>query len=1510
MADDMEAMSVVSLVEQHHTAVVDGEPYAAMDLCRRLLQTDSHVRRVEVAQLVLERLRSNRGDTEDHVNALLRLLGNTVSPTKELTEEMLSLLFFSDHRVQLIHHIAKLTHQSRECVKLVIDAYVELLSSDQSLLVPILASLAELPLQPADKNTIISAVEDLLDAANEEDIPAVVQSLLSMIVPSCSLRIATKIRHQVNRIESGTLSLTFEVVLRHCSAGSAALNAFLKVIRHTETVTLFDIVFLAILMGRVTENQVAVRTTTGLARKGQLTRRLIQDTVMKLHTHGWKAATTALIRFASALLAACFTGLWQSLSTTTVIHSAVEILGLLVAHRTVAQEEALSLLLSLVSQPRKLLLTASSTLPPSVALDISWDIAQAVADRLADIATTHSCSIAPFAHLFLDHLHSIASTSHAGTEAAASYQTRILDSLCRTMVILTKHEPSITSLLMITIQKQLVTHVSAVSTLHGGVAGQAASVQQTKQLMAVFLAGHVLLQKLGERRDRQPVLQWILKLLSTPTSDMTLLNVVRLVCGRDIVSMLSDQERQSCQALLSGVYRRKGVLWKGYGEATSSDAQGDVIPGLPAQKQAWLGSSLVIDVQEFVRKARLGALPMGWTINMTSTASGYDPWTKIALLRELYSGFLRFCNESLAEKTLECGFVLPPPSSRTDLHESMNESLTRLWSLVGALELSVVSVNTIVHQQQEQQSLSSADSKQARFDAARQRKRLLARVQTCWALHEQLQTLIQSIQAKMDATRKAEGKETTVNLDWIHHQLQLVGLRDVESRDTSEATMGKSIPLHRMSLDVLCTVFGGLWKQPSGLSDLNAELETALFRVLSERIKQTKASSESSSQQVQGGGVARLVAMREGRRSLKYVTRRLLEHTSELHFPDADENDSEDATHEKMQGYNVTKAGILVLCETIGAVLEQCGHARASDLELDEAVDVPWEQAAIESLAKGAVTTRAVALPASGIHVFKELIFRSLLRLTAQIKDPDVACALLEALSRLVYHAKRQTELSRFCLALLHYPYASSIAAIATPTCHLPLLSLPETVTTPIGAVAMSLSRLRAPSARLHHLAYLLVGVWSLGPSIKTGLAHLIYVLDAMEMLVKATKETQTAPSHLKKREGRRHEQSNSEDEDDRDNGESMVRWLAADGEHRVLKTLTNETLPWMLEVVLTCAVVSPLRAQPRISDATTPFVDVLTTLGLLSKCIKVFMKAEMAGYAIPARTSTAMLRSGPFLVRNLRHTVDRCVAWRLEQPEHAASGALTHLQSVVEATQGVVEVMERVAESFQERIVLKIQESRRVRSSGKTEGDDNRGTPKKSSRRWGNELLSKTYGATLQRRRAISKREAKLLPYFRHATEELKSHLSDHCKVYGLRVNAAEAEAVLHHAIDRMRLSGEDIEEIIESIDHAAAFAGFQVDATELQQIESEWSTFTGDGEDSAEEVGDEDENESLSPEVSDVEEDLEDEDLVVTQIGFPKPRLQTPSSAVNTLTPKRKPRGQSAVETTNSKRPRTTRK
>ena len=234
-------------------------------------------------------------------------------------------------------------------------------------------------------------------------------------------------------------------------------------------------------------------------------------------------------------------------------------------------QQALILLLKIVSQPKKLLLLANTDSVLRARSDVCWNVAEAIALRFSELARRNVGALASSSHLFLDHLHGIASA----TTIAERYPPHILDLLCSTMALLTKKERGIYSLLMITIQKQLVTRVGAFglphdqqsSRLQSGRSLQSrASAVEVKQLMAVLLAGHLLKNQVAvESRDRKTLANWMLRLLASANRDETLLHVMEFVReemhrSRAVSSALA-QERTLLTSAIFQVFEKKGFCW-------------------------------------------------------------------------------------------------------------------------------------------------------------------------------------------------------------------------------------------------------------------------------------------------------------------------------------------------------------------------------------------------------------------------------------------------------------------------------------------------------------------------------------------------------------------------------------------------------------------------------------------------------------------------------------------------------------------------------------------------------------------------------------------------------------------------------------------------------------------------------------------------------------------------------------------------------------------------------------
>ncbi|TYZ61436.1 hypothetical protein PybrP1_011954, partial [[Pythium] brassicae (nom. inval.)] len=1315
--------------EQLCALVVEGTFADALALCRRQLRADASAQTgAHVAQLLLERLRSG-GDTPGDADALLRLLGNFVAPTRELTADALSLLFFCEHRVLLIHHLSKLTYQSKECVKLVVDAYLELLASDRSLLVPILGSLADLPLDPADKSAVLDATECLLEAAVEDDVPAVVQSLLSMATAPTAHRIAAKLRTECNRVESGTLSLALEVIGRFAVAGSATLNAFLQAVRRAESLTPFDVLLLSSLMGKSIENEIAIKTSSFLAHRGRFQRAVMQQSVAMLVRHEWRHLLSSFLRFCSFLLAACFQDLTKTAIALRLIPVAVDCLGRLVESRTAVHEE-----------PKKLLMLATSRAAQQTRGFLCWKVAEAVSLQLSHLAREDSKVLAPYAHLFLDHLHSIASVSgDAGADLTIGcYPSHILDVLCGTMVALTKQERGVFSLLMITIQKQLVSRTGFASLGQVHLRGRASLSRATapqsnvKQLMALFLAGHLLKCEIAlEDRDRRSLVSWVLRLLTTASSDETLLYAMKLVQEgmvgpppRFLKDAASTDEQAQCASFMAQVFTTKRFAITERDDAVARSG-GQLVPfGRPSLIPGSV--PLAANLVEFAR-TMLVDTRAAWTARASDGVVGDSPTqlhdflareqlAKLKLLQQLYRCYATFSSNALRDSVLDCGFLLParplrlfsdtsPPSDPDprDLGDL-------LWVVVCYFSIAVASANEIAAR------LLQVSTTEA--DEAKLRPRLRARVLLSLELRDLLE---QTVSIQKDALHGRDEDQTSgeaaertsrespdrVDFKWL--RLQCVIAERFARGDTGRRDSGASIAsLFSVQLRTLCCFIETEW--PQWGDSVSAAHELELLRVLSYHLR----SDAGEYQDLDSGSenVSTTANSGRGPRPAQSSELKCLLLTTKC-------DDDEDSN----LAPELSKRSLLCIYNLFAQAMEHCGDVDASNARSERLAG------AVEFLARGCSQDEAAATSGS-VEAHHEAFYKFLLQETLKAKDPRLACALIEILADLTARTRKQRTVGRVCMLLLLHPFPSpgstaklrDAELVKGPGEGLPVRSLPPSVVSLRGAGQCSLSSYRCSVQRSPHLVFLVVGSWAFASNASNRTAALAFYLDAMRAVVDSV--VHAAEDEKAEKDGG---DAAATDSDHTRRGEPAV----VDGEHLVLASLTIDTFPILLDATMMCSLASLSCAAPRATRgptserASSPFEDICCALAVVHNVLTLYVDAEAAGFDLPAKTNVLVLRGASYVLK-----IAKKLAQRLQR------------------------ALSRLLGSFQERVALKMQQSGRVISQAKR--------VRTAAGRWSNALLARAYGKKYRKRRLVSKGEAKLLPYFAHGIDELQEFI-DH---------------------------------------------------------------------------------------------------------------------------------------------------
>lgn len=160
-----------------------------------------------------------------------------------------------------------------------------------------------------------------------------------MVTPATGSQVASKIRAECNRIGSGILKLVLEVIGRFATAGSVVLSALLRVVRQSEPLTKFDVIFLTQLMGKTRENEIAIRAATAVAQNGRMHVSVLHEALVVLTQPEWKTMLPSLLRFASFLIAVCFQDRTKATLAPDLVAMAVDCLMRLVETQSAVQEE-------------------------------------------------------------------------------------------------------------------------------------------------------------------------------------------------------------------------------------------------------------------------------------------------------------------------------------------------------------------------------------------------------------------------------------------------------------------------------------------------------------------------------------------------------------------------------------------------------------------------------------------------------------------------------------------------------------------------------------------------------------------------------------------------------------------------------------------------------------------------------------------------------------------------------------------------------------------------------------------------------------------------------------------------------------------------------------------------------------------------------------------------------------------------------------------------------------------
>ena len=137
---------------------------------------------------------------------------------------------------------------------------------------------------------------------------------------------------------------------------------------------------------------------------------------------------------------------------------------------------------------------------------------------LSECADCFPRQMSSYSHSLLNTLHEIAGLVSVDNER---FPISVLDPLCYAVVRLVPVERGIYSLIMMTIQKQLLT-VGPYISIEGlsDMNSNKRSHLRTRQIIAILLAAHLLNEKLIAGEDKSSLVKWVLSLYSIANDEV------------------------------------------------------------------------------------------------------------------------------------------------------------------------------------------------------------------------------------------------------------------------------------------------------------------------------------------------------------------------------------------------------------------------------------------------------------------------------------------------------------------------------------------------------------------------------------------------------------------------------------------------------------------------------------------------------------------------------------------------------------------------------------------------------------------------------------------------------------------------------------------------------------------------------------------------------------------------------------------------------------------------------
>nr|CCA20472.1 conserved hypothetical protein [Albugo laibachii Nc14] len=1079
---------------------------------------------------------------------------------------------------------------------------------------------------------------------------------------------------------------------------------------------LFDLCYVLMLLKKtMEENQLAIQLITQALRCQRLKSHVIEQAFSIItQSECWFWILPSMIPFANVLISLALQPRITVTTAQKIIETATWCHFHLIHSDSSVQDEALKLMLSVLSQPHKLILEA--TLPSrSTREDLCWYTMECMASQLLRLAQEGTQTLIKSASLIVNHFEMImewtASDSMAPTQSeeirlSLSYPNHILEIICAAIVFLTKKDSVMYAFVISTFQKQLFSLHRIKKTSERTTRKDQSSRESSKPFVIVLLAGYLLNDAGMEARDQSFVLHWMQTLLMVlPPDSQNLQWILRFLTMyvRNGKSQASDVK----ETLLSQILPKMDFRWRQYDPVRDKDNE---ILYLSPASDSNNREVLILELGNFV----LRSLDQLQTPLQLSKFKQTSPlYVHIDLLKTLFYCFVT-CTALESRETgvpyQDVAVVLPSlihsnyespetPKKRSDAIQSMCEAIC---CTLCSVHLLVDAINVLAR---------------CGDDVACQS--FSTKLETCFTLSKKIDTALHQVDEavqRLDMTPSlvSPSLESEPNLQIASSRLKIIYSHLSSMQSTSNSF---TVSMYDLELKSVLCVFDNMNLAAS------STLENPLLDILMHCLK--APDPKNRNRDCDSVSVSSLLPLIET----------IMEHLPAVAYLGSRTITLFEELGTSSEAAQTLELVYLVLCRMLLSTTRIDATKTAADSLLGEYTDI-----LVVGIADGVATALGFAKGTDvPLLACCEFLSRAWQVQAFKLKDPFLVCKAIDLLCLLAGDASyKQQELAAFGWSLLHQPYpfynhekANSELCGRFQLLSSPIFQFVPSVADIVGGCHCDLQTYLC-SPTYAYIAHMLITAWTLHPFTNV----LMQVNHAMGALL----------SHFKGKAQPERKRPRKK--------QSLVEEVVVDGEHRILKNLGVNSFPVFLESTWLCGIASLAIAQPQFGRE-SPYELYLSAAKCLQTTIGVFNQTEACGLVLQVKINMRFLQGSLVVLRCVKSSLLSCLEWREQLEQNCKEGDLAFLNELVADFEHIVAaIRDMVYLNFQERMALNtLKPSKR-----------------RADRGWHNDLMAVTYGKKYARRRSLSRKEAQILPYVTYEIEQIREFLTEKCRVYDLQ--------------------------------------------------------------------------------------------------------------------------------------------